>query len=54
MRRDGTRIAVEFSIAPLKDSCGRMEGMAALMQDATKCFDEVRALNARLAAALSN
>lgn len=49
MRKDGTRISVEFTIIPLKDTDGRMEGMAAIMRDVTKRFEEMRALRRRLA-----
>src|SRR3954463_13698333 len=51
LRKDGTRISVEFTIIPLTDAEGRMEGMAAIMRDVTKRFEEVRALRQRLAAA---
>ena len=51
LRKDGARISVEFTIIPLKDAEGRMEGMAAIMRDVTKRFEEVRALRQRLAAA---
>jgi hypothetical protein len=51
MRKGGTRISVEFTIIPLVDAGGRMDGMAAIMRDVTKRFEEVRALRQRLAAA---
>ena len=51
LRKDGTRISVEFTIIPLKDPEGHMDGMAAIMRDVTKRFEEVRALKQRLAAA---
>jgi PAS domain S-box-containing protein len=51
LRKDGARISVEFTIIPLKDAEGRIEGMAAIMRDVTKRFEEVRALRQRLAAA---
>lgn len=50
IRKDGTRISVEFSIVPLKNHEGRVDGMAAIMRDVTKRFDEMRALKAELAA----
>src|SRR5215218_5591181 len=32
LRKDGTRISVEFTIIPLTDAQDRMEGMAAIMR----------------------
>lgn len=49
LRRDGTRISVEFTIVPMKDDAGRMTGMVAVLRDVTKRFDEVRALRRELA-----
>jgi PAS domain S-box-containing protein len=51
VRKDGERISVEFTIVPLKDEIGRMVGMAALMRDVTKRFEEMKALRRQLAAA---
>ena len=51
LRRDGTRISVEFTIVPLHDARGRMEGIAAIMRDVTARFDEMKALRARAAGA---
>jgi PAS domain S-box-containing protein len=51
IRKDGERISVEFTIVPLKDEIGRMVGMAALMRDVTKRFEEMKALRQQLAAA---
>src|SRR5215217_3343182 len=51
VRKDGERISVEFTIVPLKDETGRMVGMAALMRDVTKRFEEMKALRRQLAAA---
>jgi PAS domain S-box-containing protein len=50
MRRDGTRLSVEFTIIPLTDAQGRVEGMASIMRDVTKRFEEVHALRQKLAA----
>lgn len=49
IRKDGTRIWVEFSIVPLKNHDGRVDGMAAIMRDVTKQHDEMRELKALLA-----
>jgi PAS domain S-box-containing protein len=46
MRKDGTRIAVEFSIVPLKNHEGRVDGMAAILRDVTKRHEEMRVLKA--------
>jgi PAS domain S-box-containing protein len=51
LTRDGVQISVEFTIVPLKDADGAMTGMAAIMRDVTKRFEEVRALKRRLAEA---
>ena len=50
LRRDGTRISVEFTIIPFKDATGQMEGICALMRDVTTRFEELRALKKQLAA----
>jgi PAS domain S-box-containing protein len=49
LRKDGTRVSIEFSIVPLRDAAGRMEGMAAILRDVTRRFEETRALRRKLA-----
>ncbi len=49
LRKDGARISVEFSIIPFRDANGTMCGMAAIMRDVTKRFEEVKALRKQLA-----
>lgn len=49
LRKDGARISVEFTIVPLHDAAGRMEGIAAVMRDATARFEEMKTLRRRLA-----
>ena len=49
LRKDGQRISLEFTIIPLKDETGAMTGMAAVMRDVTKQFNETKALRQRLA-----
>jgi len=44
LTRDGRRISVEFTIVPLKDERGAMLGMAAILRDVTKRFEELKAL----------
>lgn len=51
LRKDGQRISLEFTIIPLKDEAGAMTGMAAVMRDVTKQFNEMKALRQRLAQA---
>ena len=51
IRKDGQRISVEFTIVPLKDQGERMTGMAAVMRNVTKRFDEVKTLRQKLAEA---
>lgn len=49
VRKDGTRLSVEFTIVPFKDDDGRMTGIAAIMRDVTARFEELRALRKKLA-----
>ena len=49
LRKDGTRISVEFTIVPFADDAGQMIGIAAIMRDATARFEELRALRRQLA-----
>ncbi len=50
IRNDGKRISVEFTIVPFTDEAGQMAGIAAVMRDATRSFEELRALRKELAA----
>ncbi|MGH8429348.1 MAG: PAS domain-containing protein [Solimonas sp.] len=49
LRKDGTRISVEFTILPFRDKAGRTLGIAATMRDVTKRFEEMKALRAAAA-----
>ena len=51
IRMDGTSVSIEFTIIPLRDGGGRLIGLAAIMRDVTKRFEETRALKQRLAEA---
>jgi len=51
LRKDGQRISLEFTVVPLKDEAGRMQGLAAVMRDVTSRFEEIRGLKKRLAEA---
>jgi PAS domain S-box-containing protein len=44
IRKDGSRLSTEFTIVPFHDEAGRMIGIAAVMRDVTKRFEEMRAL----------
>ena len=50
LRKDGSRVSLEFTIVPIRDEAGRMEGMAAILRDVTKRFEEMRTLKRELAA----
>jgi PAS domain S-box-containing protein len=49
LRMDGATISVEFTIVALKDGQGQMVGMAAIIRDVTKRFEEMRELKRKLA-----
>lgn len=51
LRKDGSRISVEFSILPFRDADGRIVGIGAVMRDVTRKFDEMKSLRKALAAA---
>lgn len=48
-RKDGTRISVEFSIIPVRDTAGAITGMSAIMRDVSQRFAELKALRKQLA-----
>lgn len=50
LRRDGTRISLEFSIALVRDEDDRVAGAAAVLRDVTARWHEEKALRERLAA----
>jgi PAS domain S-box-containing protein len=49
LRKDGTRVSIEFNIVPFLDGAGRMVGIAAILRDVTKQFEEMKALRQQLA-----
>lgn len=49
VRKDGSRVSLEFTITPLRDSHGRMSGMAAILRDITVRFEELRRLKQKVA-----
>ncbi len=50
LRKDGTRISLEFSIALLRDGGGELVGAQAIMRDVSARFQQDKALKERLAA----
>lgn len=49
LRKDGSRISIEFTILPFSDQAGRILGMAAILREVTKRFKELKALRKELA-----
>ncbi|MGH7099159.1 MAG: PAS domain S-box protein [Stellaceae bacterium] len=50
VRKDGTRLSIEFTVLPFHDAAGQMLGIAAVLRDVTSRFEEMRALRRQLAA----
>ena len=48
VRRDGSRISLEFSIAFLRNADGSTAGLVAVLRDVTRRYEELRALRRRL------
>lgn len=44
LRKDGTRVSVEFSILPFRGADGKITAMGAIMRDVTARFEELKAL----------
>jgi PAS domain S-box-containing protein len=53
LRQDGQRISLEFTVVPLKDEQGQMQGIAAVMRDVSSRFEEIRGLKQKLAEAVA-
>jgi PAS domain S-box-containing protein len=51
IRKDGSRVSVEFTILPFHGEAGKMVGMAAIMRDVTTRFEEMKALRKLVAGA---
>ena len=49
LRKDGTRISLEFTIAPLRGTDGRMVGLVAVLRDVTARYEELRDLRKKAA-----
>ena len=50
--KSGKGISLEFTIIPLRSETGELLGLAAIMRDVTKRFEEKRALERKLAEAV--
>jgi PAS domain S-box-containing protein len=50
VRKDGTRVSIEFSIFPYHDRDGSLRGVGAILRDVTKRFEETKALRKEAAA----
>ena len=48
LRKDGTRISIEFTVLPFRDDTGHIVGIAAILRDVTKRFEEMKALRQQL------
>jgi PAS domain S-box-containing protein len=49
MRKDGTRISLEFSVALLRDDAGALVGISAILRDVTERWQRDRDLRQQLA-----
>lgn len=49
VRKDGSRISVEFTLVPIHGRNGRLEGVAAILRDATERWNLEKATRQRLA-----
>jgi len=50
LRKDGARLSVEFTIAPIRSASGEIVGLVAVMRDATARFEEIKELRRQLGA----
>lgn len=50
LRKDGSRISIEFTILPFRDDEGRMAGIGAVLRDVTSRFEQTKALQREIAA----
>ena len=50
MRKDGSRISIEFNVVLVRGASGELAGVAAIVQDVTARWQKQKELNARLAA----
>jgi PAS domain S-box-containing protein len=50
LRKDGTRVSLEFTVAMIRDEAGEMVGVAAILRDVTARFEEMKSLRRQAAA----
>jgi PAS domain S-box-containing protein len=50
MRKDGSRISIEFNVVLVRKGSGELAGVAAMVQDVTARWQKQKEMNARLAA----
>jgi len=48
LHKKGSRISVEFTILPFRDIAGEIIGIAAILRDVTKRFEEIKAMRKEL------
>src|SRR5438552_14728883 len=49
LRKDGTRVSLEFTVAMIRDEAGEMVGVAAILRNVTARFEEMKALRRQVA-----
>lgn len=49
LRKDGSRVSLEFSIAMLRDADGAVQGISAVLRDVTARWEQERTLRGRIA-----
>ena len=49
LRKDGSRVSLEFTVTTIRDEAGEMVGVAAILRDVTARFEEMKALRRKLA-----
>ena len=49
LRKDGSRVSLEFTVAMIRNEAGEMVGIAAILRDVTKRFEEMKALRKQAA-----
>jgi PAS domain S-box-containing protein len=49
LKMDGSRISVEFTLVPIQDETGRLEGIAAILREVTDRWNREKATRQRLA-----
>ena len=49
LRKDGSRVSLEFTVAMIRNEAGEMVGIAANLRDVTKRFEEMKALRKQAA-----